>query len=518
MRHARKREFAARYFRGEPLFLGPKTNATFWNRGTAVLEHVAHAPVSGRYEPSPWGHAVAALAGRVLPLKPLTGHGFTTGPAWRAGLERATARVVVPLGALGVYWETALLDPWWIYPWLVTGATGALGGLAANRTGHFRNTHELSAARRLGRPAVLPDVVRWADRTEFIRTLPEGVFYLGDQLVNGKLAPLTHSINGDAPHVAVSMSTGRGKSELYRSLLPQLLRQGADADVIDMKKISLHEFEGQPGVRICRDIDAVPAVITNFKDEMDARYDQLVKLPKREHPALLATYKRRVLTFEEMNTFALLSKAKWMDEKLSGDPRTEPWMRDLIICGAMARQVKMHILMAGQRLDAKATGDSSGNFREMIAAWVLSNPTRQMWKMAGGDGKPPTSDVRGRHVLKRNDSVVVYQGVWAETDDEVLDFMLTRSDGGTDVLPVDLGQNSTRPVGTTKPDLGQTPTLLTVREVAARLGIGVEAARSRAKRGEFGEPIAHDLQGAGLYANPTPSYDPSLVLVDTDDE
>jgi len=515
--------FWYRYFHGEPLIGDKKTNATFWNRGTELLSGVDHAPISGRFEPSPWGHTVAALAGRVLPLKPLTGHGFTTGPAWRSGLERATARLVVPAGCTALH--VAELDAW-----LYAGGAAAAAAIVANRVLHFVSHTERSLAPVMnedgelvapvwtppGRKpkAKLPDVVRWADRVEYMRTLPEGVVYLGDQLVNGELVPLTHSFNGDAPHAAVSMSTGRGKSELYRSVLPQLIAQGADADIIDMKWISLHEFDGRPGVRIVRTIEGARSVISEFKAEMMARYEQLASVPKREHAALLATYKRRALVFEEMNTFSMLSKDYWLAEKQSSDPRTEPWMREWVQILAMARQVKMHGLMAGQRLDAKTIGDSSGNARDMVGAWVLSNPTVQTWKMAGGTGKPPTSNAKGRHVLKRGGSVTPYQGVFASSDDEVLDFMVTRSNVGTDVLDADLGQERGRPGGTPGSDLGQPQTLVTVRELAEQLGIGLEAARSRAKRGEFGEPVAKDPHGAGLYT--APSYDARTVVLDQD--
>ena len=97
---------------------------------------------------------------------------------------------------------------------------------------------------------------------------------------------------------------------------------------------------------------------------------------------------------EELNTLMKQLKTYWRQIGGKGPSPALLALEQLIFTG---RQLRMHLLMIGQRLSAKATsGDGSGDVRENLGTIIVYNLKDSTWKMlADGHAKPPATEPRG---------------------------------------------------------------------------------------------------------------------------
>lgn len=581
--HVNTHHIGLRFALGLPLSGQNLTNRGPLVRGNMVLDDRFRPRLNGWYEPSDVGHRAAYQLRRAIPqLAQETGHGFITGPAYRSYLETAVSRWVCVAGALGIPVEVALGalpaellggvglttvgaavtgqvfkategPKRQFRQALVTQLSDALDGrqprvrMDMTRVGS-RQVDELRVAMPSGlvmtelrrkaiasairqvlpthteldwpdfvtdstlvttAPTEAPTLVTYRQVASAMKATADGTVVLG---IDASHRVVTTSLDTDDPHVVVSMSSGRGKSVMLRNLIAQFLEQGCFINLADVKKISLHEFKDTPGIRIYREVDQIRDMISTFKTEMMERYETLVKVSVAEWPAILAGWRRKILMFEEMNAFAALSQIYWDSIREPGERAAIPWMLELGEILSMARQVKMHVVVVGQRIDSKTVGN--GNNRENFGTKIFSNPTPQTWRMFADGKKPSNSKIKGRNVGIIAGEQTIYQGVFM-TFEEAIEHSATPRGDWTDVL----GQSDASFQVTDTVGHGTEAHGVTLREIAEKTGLNLEAVRRRATRAGW-EPIGK-RDGANVFpesvmANVNPYYDPTTLVEDVD--
>lgn len=360
-------------------------------------------------------------------------------------------------------------------------------------------------------PQEAPTLVKYAQVRQAMLDAPSGTLVLG---VDASDHVVTHSLDNDAPHVLVTMESGGGKSVKYRSLISQLVEQGAKVDILDVKQISLHEFADSPGIDIYTDVAAIWDLVSTFKTEMMERYEELKAVSYKEHPRLLAGYQRKVLFFEEMNGFQLASQVYWDSIRGQGERAAIPALQDLAEILAMARQVKMNVFVAGQRIDRKTLGGSSAF--ENFGLRLLSNPSTATWRMHGDGKKPAGSKIKGRHVALIGGTTVIHQGIYT-TQDEAVQHCATQREQ----WPVVVRQSQVKPQDGAYVRRATERAGITLREIADRSGKTLAAVRKQRERETWpvvGTDGKSDLFDMAMLARVgTPSFDPNEVVTDTDE-
>lgn len=242
-----------------------------------------------------------------------------------------------------------------------------------------------------------PETVHFRDLIAVFETLADGELILG---LDQRSELFKANLEEDDPHIAFSMGTGAGKSVALWCLIAQLIRQGADVSILDPKMVSQVAFEDVPGVHLSndpRDVgdmwDTVERLIRVLNERMDAfSKDRSVR----------DTWNRHVLVVEELNSFADLCVEYWRMVKQKGDQPKPPVWGDIAKALRMGRELKIHVIVVGQRLDAASCGGYG--LRDSFGVRILSRYTWQQWKMLVGTTPIP------RSVKKRGRMIVVAGG------------------------------------------------------------------------------------------------------------
>jgi len=362
-----------------------------------------------------------------------------------------------------------------------------------------------------------PAHVRFEAIAERMAALPAGTLFLG---VDSRGRDVTVNLDTETPHIGLSMGTGRGKSVLFRLLIAQLLAQGADVTILDVGMISLHEFRTLDGVTIEYDVARCWEYVTLFEQEMGERLAQLVKIDEEEWPAIMATWRRRVLFVEELNAFHAQSQAYWDQIRTSKDRATPPVLNQLTNISVMARKVNMHLAVASQRLEAKLISAAA---RGQMGLKIMANPSAADWRLLGEGKRPKASYSRkpGRVAAVIAGDATALQVGYLERS-EAKAYVATHRSVLADVAPSYLATNQATSQDVSY-DIAETVTL---RDWSERHGESLTALQRAVQRA--GLPSAGvGSGGAKLYrpddlrllrATPkeTPSYDPSLVVEDAD--
>lgn len=232
------------------------------------------------------------------------------------------------------------------------------------------------------------------------------------------------NLDSDAPHIALSMGTGGGKSDTVASVIAQLVRKGEceRMDVIDPKRVSHNWARGLPTVFIHRYVAGQMQAIANARMTMDNRYELLEINPDTVFP-------RRVLIIEEQNSLMQDLADYWDDYRRELSPedrgktaRVNPAIADLNYILNKGRQCRMNVISIYQRMSAKAAG--GGDARENYGCKILSRYSTQTWKMLVDiSPMPRPSRVPGRGVFVLGDEYLAVQRVYAG---------IAKSDGSAD--------------------------------------------------------------------------------------
>lgn len=228
--------------------------------------------------------------------------------------------------------------------------------------------------------------------------------------------PVTVSTAEDSPHFALSGSSGTGKSVTLKLMLAQRMERGDGVIFLDPKRWSHWRWAGGgklPGTtaRYAYRTEDIHAAWLEIAAEMERR----IELSEDE----LALLRRVWICVEEINTQTrrlarwwkgerkrianaakavladavercdgnladglALAIAEGLDEADLDPPLTSPAIVAMQESVGMGRELKMHVVVAAQRLSASVFGGNGGDIREsfqggrFIAKW-----DRKLWKM-----------------------------------------------------------------------------------------------------------------------------------------
>lgn len=215
--------------------------------------------------------------------------------------------------------------------------------------------------------------------------------------------PIRLDLDNEAPHVALSMGVGAGKSSVLLGIAVQGLKAGwEEITVIDPKYVSLAPISRDPRVNYCRTWEEQWNAIKAFKQMMDERYSML-----NEDETL--TFPRRVLILEEGNSWAEEMYLYWTTI-LKGKGKC-PIITDLAFILFKGRQVNCNIIGAWQRLSVRAIG--SGDARDQFGTKMLARFSQQAWmSLVGTNPKPRSSRHPGRCILVTGERQIPVQLVY----------------------------------------------------------------------------------------------------------
>ncbi len=251
-----------------------------------------------------------------------------------------------------------------------------------------------------------PAVVTLAQLMPFIKAakLDEVLLGLGIQS-----ALVGIDLDGDSPHIGISMGSGGGKSVTSRLILSQMLFKGCVGLVLDAPKRISHAWaRGLPNVAYCREIGEVHDALLWLEGECDRRNrvaDAAVDIEGRVNACVGP---RIIVIAEELNTLMKRLRAYWLRERVSGDPVRSPALDALDAVLSMGRQVLLNVVMIAQRLSDKAAG-GGGDARENLAALIFARFRPSTWKMLVPDMPMPARTTHKLRAWTVTDSVRAVQ-------------------------------------------------------------------------------------------------------------
>ena len=233
-----------------------------------------------------------------------------------------------------------------------------------------------------------------------------------DQVLLGfgiQTAPVWFDLDGDSPHIGISMGSGGGKSVTSRLILAQMLLKGCVGMVLDAPKRISHTWaRGLPNVAYCRDVEEVHEALLWLEAECDRRNRVADAAADIEGRVRANVGPRIIVIAEELNTMMKRLRAYWLRERVSGDPVRSPALDALDAVLSMGRQVLLNVVMIGQRLSDKATG-GGGDARENLAALIFARFKPNTWKMLVPDMPMPARTTHKLRAWTVTDSVRAVQ-------------------------------------------------------------------------------------------------------------
>jgi hypothetical protein len=207
----------------------------------------------------------------------------------------------------------------------------------------------------------------------------------------------------DSPHLAIAAASGAGKSELLAWLMGQFMRRGHGLAVLDAKYVSHMWARRIPGVLYASEDEELHDALVWLDDELRrrARFVAAGGNPETLIPL--------VAVLEEMTGASNRLRAYWRTIKSQGDPMMSPALTALANLSSMGREMRVHILMAGQSLTAKAAGGVEN--RENFGGRCLARATANQWKMLAPQIKPAPlkKNGPGRWHLVVGDTLLEFQ-------------------------------------------------------------------------------------------------------------
>lgn len=250
-----------------------------------------------------------------------------------------------------------------------------------------------------------PRAVAFRDMAEHFRNSSETMIPVGLARRNSLVAL---DLDDDSPHVLISAGSGGGKSVLTKAIIGHALRHRCRVVVLDRKRIS-HKW-ARDRVEYHRDVEDIHKALIMLAEEGDRR-NRLTD--DHDEPDMGA---RVFVIFEEMNATVGKLRAHWEDIREKGDPKSSPAVAALGDLVNMGRQVEMHVVAIGQRIEARTLG--GGDVRESFGIRCLARMTVQTWKMLVPElrwpGKP---SIRGRWFICAAGEAVETQVVFLSDTD-----------------------------------------------------------------------------------------------------
>jgi hypothetical protein len=217
--------------------------------------------------------------------------------------------------------------------------------------------------------------------------------------------PVLFSLATESPHLLIAGGTGAGKSELLAWLVGLLMRRGYGIACLDAKFTSHMWLRKVPGVLYASESEELHEALLWLDAELlrRARFVASGGDPAELMPLLILA--------EEMNGASNRLRAYW---KAEGGTGMSPALTALANLSSMGREMRVHLLMAGQSMTAKAVGGPEN--RENFAGRALARATSNQWKMLAPQIKPaPTArQAPGRWHLVVGDTLKEFQAPFVD--------------------------------------------------------------------------------------------------------
>lgn len=224
--------------------------------------------------------------------------------------------------------------------------------------------------------------------------------------LDGKPVIYDHITGG--PHIKASAGSGGGKSNLYRFLVPQYIRSGAQVVILDVKGVSMLDLAVSLDFRnikyyseaaTCH--DAFQAVFAEL--ERRRAEDIRCRLEGRK-----AVFPPMHVIMEEANTLMAMLKDFWEYAKAAHEEAAKhsPAIRAMHYTTYMGREFGMYLHVICQRAEAAVFG--GGAVRENFNAALMSKWDTRTWKMLAHGHKYIPHPMDWSWYLVTSDNVVRY--------------------------------------------------------------------------------------------------------------
>lgn len=238
---------------------------------------------------------------------------------------------------------------------------------------------------------LLPELVK-CKRDEFIIGVGKN-----DELIKASLV-------GDSPHLAISMGTGAGKSNLAGWLLLQELLRGGIGLVLDPKqRLSypwiLKDEHGKlaplPNIAYAWTTAQLHAAMAWLPTELDRR-GKVAFSGMDARGVVRANVGSRLFTLaEELNLAIPRLRTHWQENREPGQPTKSPALTGIGEVAFAGRVILMNLVLIGQMLTAEVTGSRDSSVKEQCGVKMLSRYGPKGWRMMAEDipMPPPPSKV-----------------------------------------------------------------------------------------------------------------------------
>lgn len=323
-------------------------------------------------------------------------------------------------------------------------------------------------------------------------------------------------LDAESPHILVNASTGGGKSVTLRCITCQMLHHGAQAYVLDYKRISHPWARGNPAVTYCADIADIHNALIELGWEGRRRVRVTDDLGIDADPDAIGPW--LLILLEEVNATMKQLARYWERTRESGDPKVSPAIDALNKILYMGRQVRMHVLLVAQSATARALGGPE--VREQFATRILARYSMNAWRMLAPEVHPAPKSTKlpGRAQVVIGGTASETQVLfftdaeareWATTGPPPTANTKTRSANLPQPAPEQLQKSADGPVTVTMDDVP--PALPTAPETAAQsaLPAAKTPAADPARRRRPGPPSTTRRWGCARPTNTTCRKSPS---------
>lgn len=346
---------------------------------------------------------------------------------------------------------------------------------------------------RYAMPAKPPVSVDFVAMAASVDTLPADKLAMG---AGTRGQTVTMDLAMESPHALLGAGSGAGKSELLAWLVGQFMRKGYGVLCLDAKFVSHMWLRRIPGVLYAAESAELHDALLWLDSELlrRARFVSSGGDPDTLVPL--------VAVLEEMNGATNRLRTYWKDE--CGGKGMSPALTALANLSAMGREMRLHILMAGQSATAKASGGAES--RESFGARALARATANQWRMLAPQIKPAPlkRSAPGRWHLVVGDTLKEFQAPFCNIKQEI-PRLIEWATGGAPVPDVPAmmvgggGSGNVRMTSSAPP----TPHGIGLREYVELYHPELELTtliRWRERRSDFPEPVGSGERGVKLYA------------------
>lgn len=183
------------------------------------------------------------------------------------------------------------------------------------------------------------------------------------------------------PHLKASAGSGGGKSNLYRFLVPQYIRKGAQVIILDVKGVSMLDLAVSLDFRNIKYYSEAETCHNAFQAvfaELERRRGVDIECRLRGERAVFTPLH---VIMEEANTLMAMLKDFWEYAKAAHEDaaRHSPAVRAMHYSVYMGREFGIYLHVVCQRAEAAVFG--GGAVRENFNAALMSKWDMRTWKM-----------------------------------------------------------------------------------------------------------------------------------------